>query len=186
MRVTQSINASTMVATLVAASNSMGKFGDLPESWPCWLLALFVVLLRVKFFADDHAHFERVAENPSVFNRLGLLCAIIAWVAFIGSAGMLGDYKVAGLWLMYVFVACNLWILIGLYREQQVADKPKHAWEWVNAAYTVLLGLIVAAEPLAAIWMISEKLLLVFAFLALFITLIGDFIGSKSLAKLEK
>jgi hypothetical protein len=130
MSVIQAINLTMAFATIMALENSIRLLYFMPDMHG-WALVFFFILMRLKFFADDHIYFATM-ENTAE-NRAGLLLGIFSWIFLFIAALSLPQIALAATWLMVGVGVSTIWIIFAIL--QKGATQEQRLWLLTNLLY---------------------------------------------------
>jgi hypothetical protein len=116
------------------------------------LLALFVVLFRIKMHFDDNEYFASFNKHTSPLRYFGVVLAIIVWISMAVSAGTVDRPEVSAWFLLVSLLVSTLWIATHIADMFVVDDDTSKntswqrlAWITSNIVYCLCLALFIAA-----------------------------------------
>lgn len=171
----QDINLTVTFGTILMMGDSMRKMSASIENVHMWVFALLFCLLRLKMFADDHAHFAKFDNSTSA--RFGFLFGLLSWLLFYASATALPDFAAACLWMIAGLAVSTLWILWSMITAEP--HKERRYWLVTNIIYIGILSAFYAAAPHLPLFPCALALIATF-------TLFTDYVKSKSFANLTE
>jgi len=100
------------------------------------LFGIFLCLIRLKIFLDDHKYFQTAATRTRHF-KIGFVVGVISWILWGLAALFIGSLEDSYFLAGTAILVSSIWIAVvairsGAYREQYV-------WFGTNAAYVLLL-----------------------------------------------
>jgi hypothetical protein len=147
------------------------------------VLALYLLLFKIKTLLDDHKHFGEPPQKDNVFRYVGLVLAIISWIFWALAGQFLGTPARAAELMVFSLLISTSWIFVHLFEilaDKQkktagiVTDLLREKWVYINLGYVALLGAFAGwldpLVPKGVLWPL----------VALFGLLAYDFVVSKS------
>jgi hypothetical protein len=138
------------------------------------LLALFIILFRVKMHFDDNEYFAGFDKHTSPLMYFGIVLAIIVWISMAVAAGTVDRPEVSAWFLLVSILVSTLWIathitdmFIDTRSTSQNTSLQRLAWIISNIVYCLCLALFIAA--VAGKYTIIARSLLVLLMIAILI-----------------
>lgn len=122
----------------------------LVANWSLFSLWLFIVLLKIKFWLDDHSHFGEPAQDKKNLRIVGFVLAALSMVAFSIAGLLIATPDSAAQWLIVAILISTAWIAVHLMEltllkkkssEEVVTSLLRQKWVLFNVLYC--LGLLV-------------------------------------------
>jgi hypothetical protein len=112
------------------------------------LLALFILVFKVKTMLDDHQHFGEERQKRGGFRHLGFLFALFSWLFWIVAAYFVFSPTRAAELMIFSIAISTGWIAVHLIemvadkrRNQEIATSlMREKWVLFNVGYIILLG----------------------------------------------
>jgi hypothetical protein len=144
---------SALIAGLVRIFDSSDQIplSELVERADGLLLALFIVLFRVKMHFDDNEYFaKKFDKDVTPIRYFGIVLAIIVWITMAVSAGTVDKPEVSAWFLLASTLVSTLWITTDIADMFVVTNKEdtrlqRLAWISTNIVYCLCLLLFIIA-----------------------------------------
>ena len=186
MNIFQSINITTGVGVVAACGVALNRaISELrPEvslldaasknAVPL-LVALFIILFRIKTMLDDHQHLSEERQKKGGLRHIGFLMALFSWLFWVLAAYLVFTPSRAAQLMIISIAISTAWIAVHLIelivdkrRTQEIATSLlREKWVLFNVAYIVTLGVFIGwIDPVVAprtVWSLAA-LFMFFAF----------------------
>jgi hypothetical protein len=147
----------------------------IPVTWSQWVLALFLILVRLKMFLDHLAHYKKpnLANTPF---QLNFIIGVISWCFWAASAILIKNINESLFCLIIAIFVSTLWIICE--RGRHGAWQKNHLmWLFFNSVNFTSLTVILFFHP--------DTEDLVWLFLVLCTGVVANAIKSTSLKALD-
>ena len=145
---------SALIAALIRMFDASDDIAwiDLVHKSDDFLLALFIVLFRIKMHFDDHRYFAAADRDADHLKYAGVVLAILVWIGMAVSAGTVDRPKVAAWFLLISLLISTVWIFTHFAElfplkndEARPTFRQRLSWATFNMIYCVALAAYVMA-----------------------------------------
>jgi len=157
----QAINSAASFAIFSALIAGLVRMFDVDDdilwssvvhNFDAFLLAVFIVLFRIKMHFDDHRYFATADLDIGHFQYMGVVLAILVWIEMAVSAGTVDRPKVSAWFLLISLLTSSIWIFTHfaqLVSLQNDDSRPtilqRLSWATFNMIYCMALGSYIMA-----------------------------------------
>jgi hypothetical protein len=99
----------------IQSSNISEPLHFIQDNFDVILVALIIILMRIKFLLDNHKYFADPQQDQLVSRLLSFLLACICWVLYAISAGLIKNSGVSLEVMGYGIVVSTAWLLLNAY-----------------------------------------------------------------------
>lgn len=131
----QTINAASIILVIGPLAKGIGDIcgdisdnflSEIPNKLNHLLLALYIILFKIKTLIDDHAHFgEQVQEDLGIYRRIGFALAIVSWIFLAVGAGLINSPTKSAMMIVLSLLVSTSWIVVHLFELKAQKKKKK-------------------------------------------------------------